>query len=109
MNPKEEAAAAATSDPRHRLSCTTFFDALGFCYSPVHQMQQYYRHGVFDNCYEKWNALFDCFNLKTKRSSEVQEILEARARSKAHIWTYRTAEEATTHWKELFGHVNDGE
>ncbi|KAL5995997.1 hypothetical protein ACLOJK_026070 [Asimina triloba] len=69
----------------------------------------YYRLGLFDNCYDKWNALFDCFNLKTKRSSEVQEILEARERSKTHIWTMRTQEEASRHWEELFGHVNDGE
>lgn len=45
------------------------------CYlfvAPVHQMQQYYRHGGFDNCFGKWNDLFDCLNLKTKSSSEAQ-------------------------------------
>lgn len=40
--------------------------------APVHQMQQYYRRGVLDNCTEKWTALVDCLNLKTKRSAEVQ-------------------------------------
>lgn len=40
--------------------------------APVHQMQQYYRVGVLDNCSEKWTALLDCLNLKTKRSAEVQ-------------------------------------
>nr|DAD48683.1 TPA_asm: hypothetical protein HUJ06_018620 [Nelumbo nucifera] len=69
MNPKVE---TSTSGSGARLSCTTCFDSLWFCYSPVHQMQQYYRLGVLDNCSEKWNALFDCFNLKTKRSSEMQ-------------------------------------
>ncbi|KAK4409036.1 hypothetical protein Sango_0484600 [Sesamum angolense] len=44
---KEEDAA-----PRRRLSCTKYFDALWFCYSPVHQMQQYYRLGALDNCSE---------------------------------------------------------
>ena len=39
-------------------------------------MQQYYRLGVLDNCSEKWNALLDCLNLKTKRSSEVEVFLK---------------------------------
>ncbi|XP_073111728.1 uncharacterized protein [Elaeis guineensis] len=57
------------------LSCTKCFDALWFCYSPFHQMQQYYRYGEFDGCFGKWNALFDCLSLKTKKSSEVQVLL----------------------------------
>lgn len=40
--------------------------------APVHQMQQYYRLGVLDNCSGKWTSLVDCLSLKTKRSSEVQ-------------------------------------
>ncbi|KAJ4971854.1 hypothetical protein NE237_004953 [Protea cynaroides] len=104
MSQKEE-----SSSSGRRLSCTTYFDALSFCYSPVHQMQQYYRVGVLDNCSDKWNALFDCLSLKTKRSSEMQEILEAREKTKPHIWTLRTPEEASAHWNELFGHVNDPE
>lgn len=40
--------------------------------APVHQMQQYYRLGVLDNCSEKWKVLYDCLKLKTKRSTEVQ-------------------------------------
>ncbi|XP_062172274.1 uncharacterized protein LOC133877852 isoform X2 [Alnus glutinosa] len=64
----------APSGPRNRrFSCTTCFDALWFCYSPVHQMQQYYRLGALDNCSEKWTALVDCLSLKTKRSTEVQK------------------------------------
>ncbi|KAF3967648.1 hypothetical protein ACB098_08G113400 [Castanea mollissima] len=94
---------------KQRLSCSTCFDALWFCYSPVHQMQQYYRLGVLDNCSEKWNVLYDCLRLKTKRSTEVQEILETRDRAKPHIWTIRTPEEAASHWKELFGHLDEPE
>ncbi|XP_031473784.1 uncharacterized protein LOC116246188 [Nymphaea colorata] len=105
-SPNEEQGDGGTN-PRPQLSCTKCFDALWFCYSPVYQMKQYYRYGVFDNCSDKWNALFDCFQLKTKRSSEVQEILESREKSKPHIWSYRTPEEASVHWKELFGNVND--
>nr|XP_009390014.1 PREDICTED: uncharacterized protein C227.17c [Musa acuminata subsp. malaccensis] len=100
-----DAAAASPSSPTtsssqeaRKLSCTKHFDALWFCYSPFHQVQQYYRHGEFDNCFGKWNALFDCLNLKTKKSSEVQEILEAREKAKQHIWTIRTVEEASVNW-----------
>ncbi|KDP34361.1 hypothetical protein JCGZ_11244 [Jatropha curcas] len=69
-------------------------------------MQQYYRLGVFDNCSEKWNALVDCLLLKTKKSSEVQEILASREKAKDHIWTFRTPEEASSHWKELYGQLD---
>ncbi|XP_020530772.1 uncharacterized protein LOC18446677 isoform X1 [Amborella trichopoda] len=117
---------SSSTEKRQRLSCTKYFDALWFCYSPVHQMQQYYRLGVLDNCSEKWNALVDCLNLKTKRTSEVEyfpdnspqhdasaapkeEILEAREKSRTHIWSFRNVEEASTHWQELFGHINEGE
>ncbi|XP_040993214.1 uncharacterized protein LOC121239908 isoform X1 [Juglans microcarpa x Juglans regia] len=100
---------ASSGPTTRRLSCTTCFDALWFCYSPVHQMQQYYRLGVLDNCSEKWNAVLDCLNLKTKRSTEVQEILETREKAKSHIWTYRTQEEASSNWKEQFGHLDEME
>nr|GMD28455.1 DUF3128 domain-containing protein [Ipomoea batatas] len=40
--------------------------------APVHQMQQYYRLGALDNCYDKWSALFDCLRLKTKQPAEVE-------------------------------------
>ncbi|XP_050220508.1 uncharacterized protein LOC126670730 [Mercurialis annua] len=88
---------------RRRVSCSTCFDALWFCYSPVHQMQQYYRVGVLDNCSGKWSALVECLTLKTKNSSQMQEILDEREKAKPHIWTFRSPEEATSHWKELFG------
>ncbi|XP_030453503.1 uncharacterized protein C227.17c [Syzygium oleosum] len=100
---------ASSAVPRRRLSCTTCFNALWFCYSPVHQMQQYYRAGVLDNCSGKWSALVDCLTLKTKRASEVQEILETREKAKQHIWTFRTPEEASSHWEELFGHLDEPE
>ncbi|KAL9252778.1 hypothetical protein AKJ16_DCAP06182 [Drosera capensis] len=99
----------STEEPRRRLSCIPSFDALWFCYSPVHQMQQYYRQGVLDNCFEKWSAVFDCLSLKTKRSSEVQEILETREKGKPHIWSFRTPEEAAANWKEIFGHLDEME
>ncbi|KAF5740948.1 hypothetical protein HS088_TW11G01030 [Tripterygium wilfordii] len=97
------------SVPSRHVPLVASFDALWFCFSPVHQLQQYYRLGKLDNCSEKWNALVDCFVLKTKRSGEVQEILEAREKVKRHIWTFRTPEEASVHWKGLFGHLDDME
>jgi hypothetical protein len=37
----------------------------------------------------------------------MQEILEIREKAKPHIWTYRTPKEASSHWKELFGHLDE--
>nr|KJB35302.1 hypothetical protein B456_006G108700 [Gossypium raimondii] len=71
-----------SSISQHRLSCTKCFDALWFCYSPVHQLQQYYREGVLDNCYGKWRALWDCLYLKTKPSSQLQLKADWRNLSK---------------------------
>lgn len=31
-------------------ACTSAFDALWFCYSPVNQMKKYYREGTYDDC-----------------------------------------------------------
>ncbi|KAL8146444.1 uncharacterized protein C227.17c-like [Apium graveolens] len=104
---KEESSVAVA--PRKKLSCTSYFDALMFCYSPVHQLQQYYRAGQLDNCSGKWSGLVDCLTLKTKRSSEVEEILEAREKEKFHIWSFRTPEEAASNWEELFGHLDEVE
>ncbi|KAL5576445.1 hypothetical protein UlMin_018144 [Ulmus minor] len=107
MSSEEEEVAA--TGPVRRLSCSPCFDALWFCYSPVHQMQQYYRLGTLDNCTQKWSALWDCLSLKTKPSSEVQEILQSREKAKRHIWIQRTYQEATSHWKELYGHLDEVE
>ena len=80
------------------------FDALWFCYSPWHQMQYYYRYGDFDSCFGKWGDLAECLSLKTKSKAEVEEILLAREKARPHIWTYRTVDEATTHWWRMYKH-----
>ncbi|KAF5959090.1 hypothetical protein HYC85_000299 [Camellia sinensis] len=100
-----------------------------FFSAPLHEMQQYYRLGGLDNCSGKWNALVDCLTLKTKRTSVVEdvrsslssgkngfilvdpisEILETREKAKPHIWSFRTPEEAASHWKELFGNLDEVE
>nr|GMD16007.1 uncharacterized protein C227.17C-like [Ipomoea batatas]GMD20408.1 uncharacterized protein C227.17C-like [Ipomoea batatas] len=97
---------SSEKEPRRKLSCSACFDALWFCYTPVHQMQQYYRLGNLDNCSDKWSALYDCLTLKTKRQAEVEEILEKREKTKPHIWSFRTPEEAASHWQKLYGHMH---
>ncbi|PON53368.1 hypothetical protein PanWU01x14_202500 [Parasponia andersonii] len=77
--------------------------------APVHQMQQYYRLGTLDNCSPKWGAFIDCLTLKTKSASQAQEILGTREKTKPHIWTLRTPEEASSYWREIFGHLDDVE
>ncbi|VVA92597.1 unnamed protein product [Arabis nemorensis] len=117
-----------SSAVRRRVSCTKCFDALWFCYwmsrwsdktsngdetgkglAPFYQMQQYYRVGKLDDCTQKFSDLFDCLSLKTKRASEVEKILEEREKEDAakHIWIMRTKEEASRHWNETFGHLDD--
>ncbi|KAJ0239779.1 hypothetical protein HA466_0233630 [Hirschfeldia incana] len=98
-----------SSPVRRRVSCTKYFDALWFCYSPYYQMQQYYRVGKLDDCTKKFSALFDCLSLKTKSASEAQKILEEHEKADAakHIWIMRTEEEASRHWNETFGHLDD--
>jgi len=86
------------------LDCIKCFDALWFCYSPFHQMQQYYRYGDFDSCFSKWGALVDCLSLKTKRKEDVEKILIEREKAKPHIWTYRTVDEATENWWRMYKH-----
>ncbi|XP_058752488.1 uncharacterized protein LOC131625662 [Vicia villosa] len=106
---------ALSSKEKRRLSCTAHFDALWFCYfcvfnvcspSSIHQMQQYYRLGVLDNCSGKWKAMVDCLMLKTKPTSQLQEILEAQEKSNPHIWNFRTRYEASKYWQERYGHLD---
>lgn len=47
--------------------------------------------------------------LLSSESNELQEILETREKAKPHIWTFRTPEEANSHWKNLFGHLDEME
>ncbi|EOA14255.1 hypothetical protein CARUB_v10027413mg [Capsella rubella] len=98
-----------SSAVRRRVSCTKCFDALWFCYSPFYQMQQYYRVGRLDDCTKKFSDLFDCLSLKTKRVSEAEKILEEKEMADAakHIWIMRTHEEASSHWNETFGHLEN--
>ena len=105
MEPKEKSeTTSAASPPPPRLDCIKCFDALWFCYTPLHQLQTYYRHGDFDTCFGKWGDLVDCLSLKTKRRAEVEEILIAREKAKPHIWTFRTAEEAQANWWQMYKH-----
>mmetsp|Transcript_9453 Transcript_9453/g.8319 ORF Transcript_9453/g.8319 Transcript_9453/m.8319 type:complete len:83 (+) Transcript_9453:28-276(+) len=45
-------------------ACTSAFDALWFCYSPVNQMKKYYREGTYDDC-DAHSRLFElCMRLR---------------------------------------------
>ncbi|VAI18183.1 unnamed protein product [Triticum turgidum subsp. durum] len=90
--------------PPSRLDCIKYFNALWSCYSPFHQMQNYYRYGVFDNCSSKWRDLVDCLTLKTKSKAEVEEMLMAREKARPHFWTYRTVDEASANWWKMYKH-----
>uniref|UniRef100_A0A7N0T169 Uncharacterized protein n=1 Tax=Kalanchoe fedtschenkoi TaxID=63787 RepID=A0A7N0T169_KALFE len=107
MRSEEQPADAPSQRNLRKLSCAKCFDALWFCYSPVHQMQQYYRLGALDNCAGKWSSLWDCLSLKTKSNREVSEILETREKERTHIWTFRTPEEASVRWRLLYGDPDD--
>ncbi|KAB8111330.1 hypothetical protein EE612_048955 [Oryza sativa] len=58
MDPKKEnpggGGGGGPAPPRP--DCVKCFDALWFCYSPYYQLQNYYRHGEFDNCFGKWGT-----------------------------------------------------
>lgn len=100
----------SSSTVKRKLSCFEHFDALWFCYSPVYQMKQYYRLGTLDNCRGKWKAWTDCLMLKTKPKSQVEEVLEAREKSKKpHIWNFRTRYEASQNWQKMYGHLDKPE
>ncbi|CAL5081697.1 unnamed protein product [Urochloa decumbens] len=104
MDAKEKLETTSSQPPR-RPDCIKCFDALWFCYSPFHQMQNYYRYGEFDNCFGKWGDLVDCLTLKTKGVAEVEEILISRDKAKPHIWTFRTVDEASEHWWRMYKHL----
>ncbi|BAF25589.1 uncharacterized protein [Oryza sativa Japonica Group] len=107
MDPKKEnpggGGGGGPAPPRP--DCVKCFDALWFCYSPYYQLQNYYRHGEFDNCFGKWGDLVDCLWLKTRRAAEAEEILAAREKARPHIWTYRTVDEASDNWLRMYGHL----
>lgn len=41
----------------------------------------------------------------------MQEVLDTEEKSKfkSHIWTFRTPEEASYYWQELYGHLDEPE
>eukprot|EP00246_Nothoceros_aenigmaticus_P011451 TRINITY_DN3115_c0_g1_i2.p1 TRINITY_DN3115_c0_g1~~TRINITY_DN3115_c0_g1_i2.p1 ORF type:complete len:105 (-),score=16.16 TRINITY_DN3115_c0_g1_i2:351-665(-) len=100
-----EAQVVVKDKERPTLNCTKHFDAIYFCYSPVYQMTQYYRDGVFDDCKGKWGQLWDCMSIKTKPAAQVQAYLEEKKRATHDIWTFRTREEAEKAWNSKFGHL----
>lgn len=88
-------------------SCVKYFDALWFCYSPGHQLKQFYRYGNVDDCTGAWSQLWACLSKRTVRfapdSSE-----EDSSKRKHPLWELRTREEAKAAWDAEFGHLDAG-
>eukprot|EP00270_Netrium_digitus_P022029 TRINITY_DN970_c0_g1_i2.p1 TRINITY_DN970_c0_g1~~TRINITY_DN970_c0_g1_i2.p1 ORF type:complete len:105 (-),score=18.47 TRINITY_DN970_c0_g1_i2:86-400(-) len=86
-------------------SCVKYVDALWFCYSPVHQVKEYYREGEFDSCLGKLSDLWTCLLLRTSAAPRIRESMERkRVEECASIgmWQLRTVQEAEKWWKEEF-------
>ncbi|DBA92697.1 hypothetical protein WJX77_009282 [Trebouxia sp. C0004] len=92
----------SSSPPSKHASCIPHFDALWFCYSPVHQFKQFYRVGNVDDCLSYWNDLYDCLRQRTKYKDPV---VEAEATPHHPLYVLRTPEEAQKFWKAEFGHL----
>lgn len=92
--------------PDSSTSCTKYFDALWFCYSPVHQLKRYYVHGDVDDCTSHWVTLMACLKQKTRfRLSDEDEALPPQP----CMWTVRSPEEARTFWAEEFGGTKESD
>eukprot|EP00850_Spirogloea_muscicola_P008080 SM000042S15347 [mRNA] locus=s42:507733:508447:+ [translate_table: standard] len=107
--PEPAAAAGAVEEApqplRRSASCVPAFDALWFCYSPVHQMTQYYRDGEFDGCTARWSALWHCMANRARggASSEAQPREEPAASHAERMWELRTPEAAAEFWRQQYG------
>ncbi len=101
---EEQTAAARTGT----VSCTKYFDALWFCYSPVHQLNRYYVHGDVDDCVSHWSTLVACLKQKTRfRMADEDEALPTQP----CMWSIRSPAEARASWTRDFpdgssGHSN---
>jgi len=89
-------------------SCVKYFDALWFCYSPGHQLKQFYRYGNVDDCTGAWSQLWACLSKRTVRFAP-REGDESSGHVKEHpLWKLRTKEEAKAAWDAEFGHLDGG-
>lgn len=90
-------------------SCVKYFDALWFCYSPGHQLKQFYRYGNVDDCTGAWSSLWGCLSKRTVRFAPTREDENDRSRKQQHpLWELRTREEAKAAWDAEFGHLHGG-
>ncbi len=81
------------------VSCTKHFDALWFCYSPVHQLKRYYVDGDVDDCVSHWSTLVSCLKQKTRfRVADEEEALPAQP----CMWSIRSPAEAQAFWSRDF-------
>ena len=102
----EKLAPSQPPPPQQPESCVKYFDALWFCYSPGHQLKQFYRYGNVDDCTGAWSSLWACLSKRTVRfapSGEGEPSAE-----KHPLWELRTREEAKAAWDAEFGHLEGG-
>ena len=86
-------------------SCVKYFDALWFCYSPGHQLKQFYRYGNVDDCTGYWSSLWGCLSKRTVRFAP-SPVNQGDGIEKKHpLWKLRTKEEAKAAWDAEFGRL----
>lgn len=88
-------------------SCVKYFDALWFCYSPGHQLKQFYRYGNVDDCTGAWSSLWGCLSKRTVRFAPSEDEND-QSKQQHPRWKLRTKEEAKAAWDAEFGHLGGG-
>ncbi|KAJ1487489.1 hypothetical protein T484DRAFT_1941420 [Baffinella frigidus] len=81
-------------------ACTSAFDALWFCFSPVNQMKHYHRDGNYDDC-DRHQRMFElCMRLRWKTVNGKDATPEALAvreemfslstkNTNNHVWVFK--------------------
>eukprot|EP00884_Botryococcus_braunii_P005573 jgi/Botrbrau1/15016/Bobra.0018s0114.1 len=91
------------ANSKQRESCVPYFDALWFCYSPGHQLTEYYRYGNVDDCSGQWRKFYNCLKKRTKYADQAEEETKPEP-----FWEMRTKEEAMEFWVREFGTTKTG-
>jgi len=101
MEKKE--ASASVHETTASESCVKYFDAAWWCFTPTHQIQNYYINGDWDSCQETLSDLMRCFAGKTRLYTG-----EKPREKPSAIWKPRNTEEARRFWEAEFREVIQG-
>eukprot|EP00924_Labyrinthula_sp_SR-Ha-C_P007085 snap_masked-scaffold_8-processed-gene-8.18-mRNA-1 protein AED:1.00 eAED:1.00 QI:0/0/0/0/1/1/2/0/99 len=83
---------------REKTNCLKFADALCYCYTPPHQLGNFYMNGEIDDCKRNLSNLMTCLKLKTKSSTrteaEKKDLIDKMWMKNDysptnHIWEFR--------------------